>query len=304
LRVFAPIVIAAMAAVVVRDLFLGDEPIFLLPDYTLYTLWELLPFAVLGILGAIASWSVLQLVGLCQKFWQSVPLPNWMRPACAGFVIGVIALQYPLILSVGTDGIGQALRGELFFNLLFAFLFLKIIAVAIAIGSGFAGGVFGPALYIGAMLGGCFWWFLTFIGAPISDQGVYAIAGTAAVASAMLGAPISMGAQRQRLAMIVDEEGVFHGSVTLQQLVAYAVEQGMDHAAIAVATNADFSATTSTNIVTALQRMAEQQVEYLPVLDLSDKTKPLLLGTISKSDLLAEHYDVVKREREAEFGIT
>jgi len=390
LRVFAPIVIAAMAAVVVRDLFLGDEPIFLLPDYTLYSLWELLPFAVLGILGAIASWSVLQLVGLCQRFWQHVPLPNWIRPACAGFVIGVIALQYPLILSVGTDGIGQALRGELVFNLLFALLFLKIIAVAIAIGSGFAGGVFGPALYIGAMLGGCFWWFLTFIGAPISDQGVYAIAGTAAVASAMLGAPIStilivfeltgnyditigvmttaafasttmsltghgsffrwqlanrnvnisagrdisllmthriehlvsqrytsvlpdctvgelesrMGAQRQRLAMIVDEEGVFHGSVTLQQLVAYAVEQGLDHAAIAVATDADYSATSSTNIVTALQRMAEQQVEYLPVLDLSDKTKPLLLGTISKSDLLAEHYDVVKREREAEFGIT
>jgi len=69
LRVFAPIVIAAMAAIVVRDVFLGEEPIFLLPNYTLYSLWELLPFAVLGILGAIASWSLLQLVGLCQRFW-------------------------------------------------------------------------------------------------------------------------------------------------------------------------------------------------------------------------------------------
>lgn len=390
LRVFAPIVIAAMVAFVVRDVFIGGEPLFFLPDYTLTSYWELVLFAGIGILGAGASWLVIQLVGLCQKGWSAVPVPNWIRPAVAGCLIGMVAVELPLILSVGTEAIGQALRGEMAINMLLALLIFKVLAVGVAIGSGFAGGVFSPALYIGALLGGCFWFVVSFTGLPIAEQGVYAVVGTAAVASAMLGAPIStilivfeltrnyeitlgvmtaaafasttmsltghgsffrwqlsqravnisagrdisllmthriehlvnqryttvsaestvgeleskMGVQRQRLAMITDDDGVFQGSLTLQLVVAHAMEEGLDHPAAAAAIDAEFSVSASMNIVTALQRMAEQQVEFLPVVDDSDEDKPILLGIVTKSDLLAEHYDVVKREREAEFGIT
>lgn len=390
LRVFAPIVIAVMVAVVVRDVFIGGEPLFYLPNYTLTSYWELVLFACLGIFGAGASWLVLQLVSLCQKSWLAIPVPAWIRPAVAGCLIGMVAVELPLILSVGTEAIGQALRGEMPINLLLALLVFKVLAVGLAIGSGFAGGVFSPALYIGAMLGGCFWYVLSHSGLPIADQGVYAVVGTAAVASAMLGAPIStilivfeltrnyditlgvmtaaafasttmsltghgsffrwqlsqrsvnissgrdisllmthriehlihqryttvppestvgeleakMGAQRQRLAMIADEEGVFYGSLTLQLVVVHAMEQGQDHPATAAAIESEFSVSASMNIVTALQRMAEQQVEFLPVVDDSDEEKHVLLGIVTKSDLLTEHYEVVKREREAEFGIT
>ncbi len=390
LRVFAPIVIAAMVALIVRDVFIGGEPLFYLPEYTLNSYWELVLFALLGILGAGASWLVIQLVALCQKGWDRTNLPRWIRPALAGCVIGMIAIELPLILSVGTEAIGQALRGEMAVKLIIALLIFKVLTVGLAIGSGFCGGVFSPALYIGALLGGVFWLLASLSGLSFAEQGVYAVVGTAAVASAMLGAPIStilivfeltrnyeitlgvmtaaafasttmsltghgsffrwqlsqrsvnisagrdisllmthrikhllnqrytsvspdstvgeleskMGAQRQRLAMIVDEEGVFHGSSTLQLVVVHAMEEGLDHPATAAAFDAEFSASASMNIVTALQRMAEQQVEYLPVIDDSDSDKPLLLGVVTKSDLLAEHYDVVKREREAEFGVT
>jgi len=104
--------------------------------------------------------------------------------------------------------------------------------------------------------------------------------------------------------MIVDDDGVFHGSLNLPLVVAHAMEQGLDHPAVAAAISAEFSARTSMNIVTAVQQMAEQQVEFLPVVDDTDVEKPVLLGVVTKSDLLAEHYDVVKREREAEFGVT
>jgi len=390
LRVFAPIVIAAMVAVVVRGVFLGDEALFYLPDYTLSSYWELVLFACLGIFGAGASWLVIQLVSTCQKTWAVVPVPQWIRPAVAGCLIGIVAVELPLILSVGTEAIAQALRGEMPVNLLIALLVFKVLAVGLAIGSGFAGGVFSPALYIGAMLGGCFWMVVSLLDLPIAEQGVYAVVGTAAVASAMLGAPIStilivfeltrnyeitlgvmtaaafasttmsltghgsffrwqlaqrsvnissgrdisllmthriehlinqryttvspdstvgeleskMGVQRQRLAMITDDDGVFYGSLTLQLVVAHAVEGGLSHPSTAAAIDADFSASASMNIVTALQRMAEQQVEFLPVVNDADGAKPILLGVVTKSDLLTEHYDVVKREREAEFGIT
>ncbi len=390
LRVFAPIVIATMVAVVVREVFFGGEVLFYLPDYSLTSYWELVLFAMLGIFGAGASWLVIQLVVLCQKGWGKVPVPGWLRPAIAGCLIGIIAVELPMILSVGTDATGQALRGDMPINLLLALLVFKVLTVGLAIGSGFAGGVFSPALYIGALLGGCFWFVVSITGINMAEQGVYAVVGTAAVASAMLGAPIStilivfeltrnyeitlgvmtaaafasttmsltghgsffrwqlsqravnissgrdisllmthrikhlvhqryttvtpdntigeleskMNSQRQRLAMIADDNGVFHGSLTLQMVVLHATQQGSDHPATAAAFDAEFSVSTSMNIVTALQRMAEQQVEYLPVVDDSDKENHVLIGIVTKSDLLAEHYDVVKREREAEFGIT
>lgn len=390
LRVFAPIVIAAMVAVVVREFYIGAEPLFHLPDYSLTSYWELVLFAGLGIVGAGVCWLLIQLVSLFRKGWSLTKVPNWIRPAIAGCLIGMIAVELPLILSVGTEATGLALRGEMQTEMLIALLVFKVLAVSLAIGSGFAGGVFSPALYIGAMLGGCFWFVIAHTGLATADQGVYAVVGTAAVASAMLGAPIStilivfeltrnyeitlgvmtaaafasttmsltghgsffrwqlsqrsinisagrdisllmthriehlvnqryttvspestvgeleskMGVQRQRLAMIADDDGVFYGSITQQVVVAHAIEQGLDHPVTAAAMDQEFAVSTSMNIVTALQRMAEQQVEYLPVVDDTDSDKHVLLGVVTKSDLLAEHYDVVKREREAEFGIT
>lgn len=390
LRVFAPIVIATMVAIVVRDVFIGGEPLFYLPDYSLSSYWELIAFALLGILGAGISWLVIQLVWVCQKGWEFIDVPSWIRPAIAGCMLGMIAVELPLILSVGTQAIAQALHGEMPTTMLLALLLCKVLMVAVAIGSGFAGGVFSPALYIGALLGGAFWLLVSYTGLPFAEQGVYAVVGTAAVASAMLGAPIStilivfeltrnyeitlgvmtaaafasttmsltghgsffrwqlsqravnisagrdisllmthriahllnqrytsvspestvgeleskMGAQRQRLAMIVDDEGVFHGSLNLPLVVAHAMEQGLDHPATAAAIDAEFCASASMNIVTAVQLMAEQQVEFLPVVDDTESEKPMLIGVVTKSDLLAEHYDVVKREREVEFGVT
>jgi len=191
LRVFAPVVIATMVAVVVREVFIGGEPLFYLPSYSLSSHWELIAFALLGILGALVSWLVIQLVSLCQKGWDYVDLPKWIRPAFAGCLIGMIAVELPLVLSVGTEAIALALRGEMPTNMMLALLVFKIVMVGVAIGSGFAGGVFSPALYIGALLGGAFWLLASLSGLSFAEQGVYAVVGTAAVASAMLGAPIS-----------------------------------------------------------------------------------------------------------------
>jgi predicted transcriptional regulator len=59
-----------------------------------------------------------------------------------------------------------------------------------------------------------------------------------------------------------------------------------------------------TNIVTAVQTMAERDLEFVPVVEHASDDKIVLLGVVTKSELLAEHYDVVKRAREEEFGIT
>jgi len=104
-----------------------------------------------------------------------------------------------MVLSVGFEATDLALRGEMPGDLVMPLLVAKLLLVGLAIGSGCAGGVFGPAVFLGALLGAASWSFVQTLGIEVSglfsdsmsQQGVYALVGTAAVASAMLGAPIS-----------------------------------------------------------------------------------------------------------------
>ncbi len=388
LRVFAPIVIAAMAAVVVRHVWLGTEPLFDVPDYQIASLWELPLFALLGVFGAGVARLLIVLTGGTDLLWSRLHLPPWCRPALAGFIIGAIATQLPQILSIGVEAIVQAIRGELLVGLIIALLLAKLFTVALALGSGFAGGVFGPAMFLGAMLGSAFWLPLDLLGLPVSAQGAYAMVGIGAVGSALLGAPIStvlivfeltldygvtigvmtasamastvmqfgtfgsffrwqlgrrsidiavgrnssllmtyrverlisdrylaapgdctvgdleamMGRQRRRFAMLVDSDGALLGSVALTQLVAHAINEGTQGPASAAMKSRDYAVGATINVVTALQLMADEESEYLPVVD-DHPEAPRLLGIVLRNDVLVEHYDVIKRAREDEFGI-
>jgi len=192
LRVFTPVVVAAMGAVIVRRGVYGSGPEFTLPDYSIDSMWELLAFAALGLVAALVVQLFIYMVMAAQSVWRNIPVPLWVRPACAGVLIGGIAMYYPLSLGVGYEGTSLALNQELTISLMLVLLVAKLIGGALALGSGFAGGVFSPSLFMGAMLGGVFWFVVdAALPLPPSSQGVYSVVGMAAVASAMLGAPIS-----------------------------------------------------------------------------------------------------------------
>ena len=193
LRVLTPTVISAIGAVIVARYVLGDSPAFQLPRiYKIESLWELPAFALLGVAAALAALALIYVVKGTKSFWQKVRCPVWMQPALGGLLIGVIALQFPLVLGVGYEATDMALREALPILLLFALLLAKVVATGVCLGSGFAGGVFSPGLFIGAMLGGVVWWIASSVMPSMaSSQGVYSIVGMAGVASALLGAPIS-----------------------------------------------------------------------------------------------------------------
>ena len=407
LRVFAPIVIATMLAMLVREYTLGNQTVYVVQPHEILSNWELLLFACLGVVGALVAKTLLIVIQWFQTLWTLSRIPPWCRPALAGAVIGVVAIPLPDVLSVGIEGLSDhqglpdvmgigfegtllALRGALDNDLLLSLLIAKFLVVALALSSGFAGGIFGPAIFMGTMLGGLFWVVAQSTGVLISDQGVYATIGMAALGSALLGAPIStvlivfeltrdygitlgvmtaaafastvmqtgrhgsffrwqlarrninlsngrdisllmthrvkavvtqrylqadpgmttgelearMGLEREHVAAFVDDNGVFRGSVSLSLLISHAIAHGMESPAIDAALTKNYAISPLTNIVTAVQNMAEQQQEFIPVVDSTDAKRPELLGFVTKSDLLAEHYDVIKRAREDEFGIT
>ncbi|MEM7207363.1 MAG: chloride channel protein [Pseudomonadota bacterium] len=192
LRVLTPTVISTIAAVIVTRQILGDSPAFSLPDYAINSWWEMPAFALLGVVSGLIALALIYCVRGTQILWARTSLPIWMRPMVAGLIIGLVAIQFPLVLGVGYEATDMALRGSLPVFLLFAMCAAKVFATGVCLGSGFAGGVFSPALFIGAMLGGSFWWgAVQFYPDLASAQGVYSVVGMAGVASALLGAPIS-----------------------------------------------------------------------------------------------------------------
>ncbi|MGB0865880.1 MAG: chloride channel protein [Granulosicoccaceae bacterium] len=192
LRVFAPIVLSAMGAVTVARLVHGEAPAFSLDAHAVETLWELPLFGVLGIVCALLVVATIRSVRGAQIVHQKLNIPIWLRPAIGGLLVGLIALITPFALGVGYQTISLTLNDAFPLSVVLGILLVKVIATGVSLGSGFCGGVFGPSLVIGALAGaGVGQLADVFIAADISSPAVYAMAGMAASASAMLGAPIS-----------------------------------------------------------------------------------------------------------------
>ena len=192
LSAFAPIVISSVIGTMISRAHYGDFPAFIVPGALSVSAWEFAVFAVLGVASAGFAFLFVRSIFNMQDLANRIPGPEWLRPAYAGLVLGLLALLFPQVLGVGYGATDQAIRGLLSFELLVSLLFVKIFATALCLGFGFGGGVFSPSLVIGAMLGGVFGAGVAAVApVPASGFGVYSIVGMGAVAGAVLGAPIS-----------------------------------------------------------------------------------------------------------------
>lgn len=222
-RSFVPIVISAVGGTLLSRIWFGDVAAFIIPDYQITSFWEFPAFALLGLVCALVS--VLfqfALVGTDQVA-RSVNIPLFYRPVIGGIMIGGIAIFLPEILGVGYEATDMALKNQLGLELLLILIVAKTAATAITLASRFGGGVFSPALYLGAMTGGAFGLIASSIFPELaSSEGLYAILGMGAVAAAVLGAPFST-------TMIVFElTGGYTLSIAL--LLAVSISTGINQA--------------------------------------------------------------------------
>ena len=192
LTAFAPIVLASVTGTVITRIYYGDEVAFLIPGHEIQSFWEFPAFALLGIVAGIAAVLVVRAVPIVQKTADRTKAPIWLRPAVAGLMIGLLALVFPQILGVGYGAMNDALNESYNLTFLIGLLLAKGFAVAICMGLGFAGGMFSPSLFLGAMLGGAFGIIATSVFPDLSSgYSAYTLVGMGAFAAAILGAPIS-----------------------------------------------------------------------------------------------------------------
>lgn len=192
MRAFVPIVIASVTGGVISRLHLGNFPAFTIPDYQITTLLEVPAFALLGVTcAAVAIMFQFAIMATERLVWH-FEMPLWLRTALGGLAVGIIALAFPQVLGVGYETTDQALYRNLPFWLLVALIIAKTAATAISLAVRFAGGIFSPTLYLGAVTGAAFGVLATSTFPEIgASHGLYALLGMGAVAAAVLGAPIS-----------------------------------------------------------------------------------------------------------------
>ncbi|MDD9923496.1 MAG: chloride channel protein [Boseongicola sp.] len=194
---FAPIVIASVAGTVISRLAFGDVTEFTLAEEGVLAFYAELPaFLILGMIAGLVAVLMMRMIfwtdDMASEFQSRTGLPRYLRPALAGALLGAMAIFYPHIIGVGYETTSAALTGSLLVHEAIVFCILKVAAVAITMAGRMGGGVFSPALMVGALLGLAFGQIATSIFPEVSgSETLYALAGMGAVAAAVLGAPIS-----------------------------------------------------------------------------------------------------------------
>lgn len=153
--VLGSVVLASATSWGVLRLMLGNDPLFKVPQYQLVNPWEFVIYAVLGVAGGLLSVAFTKLLlGMRERFLKFPRKTLPFQPIIGGVLVGVMGWFVPQVLGVGYGHVGTVLNGGMALRLMVLLLVLKFFAVTASYASGNAGGIFGPSLFLGAMLGG------------------------------------------------------------------------------------------------------------------------------------------------------
>ena len=151
-----PCIVASIVASSVFDQYSGRATLFF-PGPVNFEPRELLAYVIFGGVCALIGYIYIKVFyGARDWFFHPLKIPRIFKPALGGLMLGAIALLGPSVLDGGYGWIQVAMEGKIIWSTMLLLVFLKIAATSCTISSGGSGGVFGPSVFIGAMLGGAF----------------------------------------------------------------------------------------------------------------------------------------------------
>jgi CIC family chloride channel protein len=191
--ILGSVVLASATSWAMLRLLLGSNPLFDVPQYELVSPLEFGIYAVLGVAGGFLSVAFTKLLLNIRKRFLLLPRKTqWWHPVAGGVMVGLMGWIVPQVLGVGYSYVGDALNGTMTLKLMALLVVLKLFAVTASYGSGNAGGIFGPSLFLGAMLGGAVGSVAhQFLPAYTATPGAYALVGMGALFAGIVRAPMT-----------------------------------------------------------------------------------------------------------------
>lgn len=198
-EVMVPSLVASTIAYTVFALFFGWQPLFTMPHIAFDNAWKLLPYLILAIVVALGSKFYVIVFRQSEAFWRSLRIPVWFKPCLGGLVTGVIGFFLPQVLGSGYGWAQLALNSgadsgtvSLTATTLLLIFFGKVIATSCTVGSGGSGGLFGPALVSGALLGAACGMVMARIFPGLNiNPGSFAMVGMAGFLASAIRVPIA-----------------------------------------------------------------------------------------------------------------
>src|SRR5438876_12264427 len=112
--VMGAVVLASATSWMVLRVFLGNNPLFKVPQYQLVHPLEFAVYAVLGVAGGVVSVAFTKLLlGMRARFLRFPQKTLWFQPVAGGVVVGTMGWFVPQLLGVGYDHVGEALNGAM-----------------------------------------------------------------------------------------------------------------------------------------------------------------------------------------------
>ncbi len=189
---FQPAVIASVIGFAFYRLSMPNGPFLEVPHHALLSWRELIAAAIFGVGMVPLSWLFTRCLAVAGLLFQVLKMPNFMKPALGGAILGVIGLTIPEAIGTGWDTVREAANGLHLGSFLMLVLFMKMITTSITLGSGGSGGLFGPSLFLGAMIGSAYGsvgnqWFPAFF----PDPNGFALVGMGAFFAGAAKAPLA-----------------------------------------------------------------------------------------------------------------
>ena len=191
--VLGSVVLSSAMSWMVLHLLLGDAPLFHVGSYQLIHPAEFAAYGVLGVIGGLGSVCFVKLLLWIRGQFMRMPKSTlWLQPTAGGLGTGILGLFVPGVLGVGYDVVEKALHGDLVLQTVAVLAVLKLVATALCYGSGNAGGIFGPSLFIGAMIGGTVGSVAHhFFPAYTAEPGAYALVGMGTAFAGIIRTPLT-----------------------------------------------------------------------------------------------------------------
>jgi len=181
-----PCLASAIIAYSTFALFVTPSPVFRMPPLNFQGLGDLPMYVGLTLLCAGVGWLYTRaFYGMRDRLFNPLPISRKLKPALGGAMLGALALAFPQVMAGGYGWVQWGAIGEppallgpgeaafvpnMSMGLLLAVALLKIVATGFTISSGGSGGVFGPSMLIGGMLGGFYGQLMHAVGVGTSTE--------------------------------------------------------------------------------------------------------------------------------------